>query len=241
MVSSSKTASFPSSNESSLVVSSKDDNDSNKHDSSSNNGSGSINSNSSSNEPNDDIAHVVGNDNDLSNRKNSLEEVSMIPNSNSDISSPTKHKDFQVEAFDLLLLPEEKKKIRCPLVTLRRGILRITGITLKLCGILEGYREIQLPQRRLNITAAHPKGIFYEANNDLTIRVTSAMPLLDIEMQHFPTHMMQGQIEKLMVDFKNSGTSPLHNIRVCLSHPSFFYFGIRDNEKKHKTILPLFV
>jgi len=49
-------------------------------------------------------------------------------------------------------------QIRCPLVTLRRGILRITGITLKLCGILEGYREIQLPQRRLNITAAHRKG-----------------------------------------------------------------------------------
>lgn len=60
------------------------------------------------------------------------------------------------------------------------------------------------------------------------------MPLLDIEFQKFPSFMLQGffniivrwmknfigQLEKVIVEFKNSGKSGLTNIKVKLLHPS---------------------
>jgi hypothetical protein len=49
--------------------------------------------------------------------------------------------------------------------------------------------------------------VFYEPNNELTIKVTSAMPLLDIEFHEFPPFMLQGQLQQVLVEFKNSGKS----------------------------------
>ena len=111
---------------------------------------------------------------------------------------------------------------------MKEGLLKIKGIGFCLCGVVWGCREFKLPQKRLNNTKEHRKGVFYETNLDLTIRITGAMPLMDVEFQRFPTHMLQGQLEKVMVDFKNSGKSNLKNIKVKLSNPSFFSFGIPE-------------
>ena len=50
------------------------------------------------------------------------------------------------------------------------------------------------------------------------------MPLLDVDWDNFPVQLLHGQVEKLTLTLKNSGTSALRNIKLKLSHPSFFSF-----------------
>lgn len=56
------------------------------------------------------------------------------------------------------------------------------------------------------------------------------MPLLDVELQKFPTQALQGQLEEVKVVLTNSGKSNLNKVRVKLSHPNFFSFGETSSE-----------
>jgi hypothetical protein len=106
-----------------------------------------------------------------------------------------------------------------------------------LAGSIFGRRNFEINQRR----------------NELKIKITTTMPLLDVDFKKFPDSMHQGnyharakkkgdgkgkllfstfcitsttgQIEKVNVEFRNSGKCNLHNVFVKLSHPSFFTFG----------------
>eukprot|EP01119_Soliformovum_irregulare_P017192 TRINITY_DN5065_c0_g1_i1.p1 TRINITY_DN5065_c0_g1~~TRINITY_DN5065_c0_g1_i1.p1 ORF type:complete len:1258 (+),score=327.93 TRINITY_DN5065_c0_g1_i1:91-3864(+) len=145
--------------------------------------------------------------------------------------SPSDNNDaFQMTPFDLLLGPNESKKLNFHILPMKEGMLTISAIGFTLCGSVNGCAEFNLNQRRLNDTSDHKRGVYYQPNLDLTIRITAPMPLLDVEISKFPTHMLQGQLEKVNVIFTNSGKSNLRNVRVKFSHPSFFCFeGTRED------------
>jgi len=145
----------------------------------------------------------------------------------SDSNSPDAPDDspFSVGPFEMLLAPNEARRMRIGITPKKEGLLSIDGLGFCLCNQVWGFKEFKLPRRRLNDTPTHRKGVFYEPNMDLTIRVTRSMPLLDIEIQKFPTHVIQGQIEKVIIVLRNTGSSALRNVKVKMSDPSFFSFA----------------
>eukprot|EP01114_Cavostelium_apophysatum_P009903 TRINITY_DN2322_c0_g2_i1.p1 TRINITY_DN2322_c0_g2~~TRINITY_DN2322_c0_g2_i1.p1 ORF type:complete len:1266 (+),score=437.02 TRINITY_DN2322_c0_g2_i1:149-3946(+) len=148
-----------------------------------------------------------------------------IPAENNDAASA-----FSVVPFDLLLAPNETKKLRLSVEPQREGTLVIDGLGFLLCG-LGGSAKFELPRRRLNDTQKHKKGVFYENPHDLTVKITRPMPLLDVEIQKFPTHLLHGQLEQVNLVLKNSGSSALKDIKVKMSEPAFFSFAAGDNTK----------
>lgn len=105
---------------------------------------------------------------------------------------------------------------------MKEGLLEIKAIGFCLSGSVFGCREFQLPQKRLNDTRQHRRGVFYAPSLDLTFKITGPMPLLDVHFSQFPFSLLQGQIEKINLEFRNSGKTALHDIRLKFSHPTYF-------------------
>eukprot|EP01117_Protostelium_nocturnum_P005453 TRINITY_DN1976_c0_g1_i3.p1 TRINITY_DN1976_c0_g1~~TRINITY_DN1976_c0_g1_i3.p1 ORF type:complete len:1121 (-),score=430.32 TRINITY_DN1976_c0_g1_i3:762-4124(-) len=143
---------------------------------------------------------------------------------------------FVCSKFDLLLTPCESKRTRFTITPLCEGKLEITCIKFLLCSTVRGFQKILLPKKRLNDTSDQKKGVFYEDNLDLTVKVTSSMPLLDVSFSDFPPAMLQGQLFEIQMQLKNSGKSALNSVSVKMSHPAFFSFGKEEENKSQVSV-----
>ncbi|PRP88533.1 hypothetical protein PROFUN_02944 [Planoprotostelium fungivorum] len=146
---------------------------------------------------------------------------------------------FSTTQFDLLLTPNECTKTRFCITPLAEGELHISSIDYVLCSTIPGTQNIELPKRRLNNTHQEKRGIFYENNTDLTLRVTSSMPLLDVHVEDFPVAMVQGQVRCLQMLLKNSGKSALKNVRCKFLYPAFFHFGEIERQTEDGSLVKL--
>jgi uncharacterized membrane protein len=57
------------------------------------------------------------------------------------------------------------------------------------------------------------------------LNVTLPMPVLDVTFENFPDSMVSGEVLTGIMRIKNNGNRGLRNLRLKVSHPSFFYAG----------------
>ena len=51
------------------------------------------------------------------------------------------------------------------------------------------------------------------------------MPQLEVQFEGFPNQIFSGEVQRANLVITNKGEKTLSNLKVKLSHPSFFYFG----------------
>mmetsp|Transcript_30537 Transcript_30537/g.76622 ORF Transcript_30537/g.76622 Transcript_30537/m.76622 type:complete len:1394 (+) Transcript_30537:59-4240(+) len=145
---------------------------------------------------------------------------------------------YKSTPFALLLAPNATQKVKFTLTPLKQGRLVIKSFVCCLCGEVFGKRDFALKPRRLNSTKAQRKGVVYEESMCLSIRVCPPMPLMTVDIPSFPTALRCGQVVHLMVHLKNIGNLALQNVRVKLSHPSFFVFCPLHHSREGKFSQP---
>jgi len=115
---------------------------------------------------------------------------------------------FEVEPYDMLMHPREKKKVLMSVVPLCEGMLWIKSLGFRLCG--EVWVEKTLEPHPLDL---------------LQIKVTSEMPLLNPTFLKFPNSILMGEVKKLQMTVANDGQMALTNVKMEINYPGFFVIG----------------
>ena len=69
----------------------------------------------------------------------------------------------------------------------------------------------------------------YASNQSMNLIVASPMPLIDIKTVGFPKTLLAGEVKKATLTISNKGQKALVRLRVRLSHPSFVFFGRKED------------
>lgn len=64
---------------------------------------------------------------------------------------------------------------------------------------------------RVNLSSADKKG--------LSFNILPAMPRLEVELAGLPDSLVEGELHQLSATLRNAGASPLHAIRLIVTHP----------------------
>ncbi|KAJ3221198.1 Trafficking protein particle complex 8 [Clydaea vesicula] len=124
---------------------------------------------------------------------------------------------FTVENIpDFILGPNERAKLQVAIIPKQEGTIYILGVVYLVGGLIPCFKSLKSAKKNLNKEEEFvtPK-----------LNVTLPMPVLDIEILNFPEKIFSGEIIKLFLNIKNNGNRGLVNLKLKLSHPSFFYFG----------------
>ncbi|KAI8819635.1 ER-golgi trafficking TRAPP I complex 85 kDa subunit-domain-containing protein [Fimicolochytrium jonesii] len=137
-----------------------------------------------------------------------------------DSQSPLKveHPQYDVENIpEVALGDREKKQVQLRIFPKQEGEIRILGIRYTLCGVVPTTREFP----------AKGKG-GKDVVSQLSLTVTSPMPVLDVIFHSFPTAILSGQVSQVVLEINNKGNRGLRNLQLKTSHPSFFSVGNND-------------
>lgn len=111
---------------------------------------------------------------------------------------------LEVEHRDTLLGPLDLQRVQFALKPLVVGTITVTGIRFKVCGAVEGVRELSAPR---------------------VIKVTTPLPRLQPQLIDWPeetSSLLVGQVHKSTLRLANVGKMPLKNLCFTSSHPHFF-------------------
>ena len=79
--------------------------------------------------------------------------------------------------------------------------------------------------KKLHKTKEQRVNNLIETDYSLCIQVVSPMPLLEVSFPSLGPDLYHGEVKKFKISFKNIGEVALTNLKVKISHPSFFVFG----------------
>lgn len=162
----------------------------------------------------------------LSNSSNSISPTGLNNSGNLQQQTQEEVEGFEAKKIELVMGGSELKKINLSLMPLKEGLLSIQGISFVVGGQIQGMRKFDNGMKKnLSTSQLADKKIIANPTSDLNVKITSPMPLMEVELKKFPSTLYQGQVHKLQVDFKNTGKSALQNVYVKMSHPSFFSFA----------------
>ncbi|KAJ3070601.1 Trafficking protein particle complex 8 [Podochytrium sp. JEL0797] len=127
----------------------------------------------------------------------------------------------------LALAPKESREMQLKVYPKSEGQLTIQGLKLTLNDLVPITLPFHKRGRRLNDTPSQQKSLepLYAIDNTLTFTVTSPMPVLDLMFHTFPDVLLSGQVERTVLEVQNKGVRGLKNLKVKLSHASFFVVG----------------
>ncbi|KAJ3277304.1 Trafficking protein particle complex 8, partial [Rhizoclosmatium sp. JEL0117] len=134
---------------------------------------------------------------------------------------------FDLEYLPLLTLEaNETRELQLRVYPKAEGELIVQGLKLTLSDCVPVTIEFVKRGRRLNDTQKQRSGDpVYAADNTLKLTVTSPMPVLDVLFHSFPETLLSGQVERTVLEINNKGHRGLKNLKIKLSHPSFFGVG----------------
>jgi len=98
--------------------------------------------------------------------------------------------------------------------------MHITGIAFKVCGVVQGLRELPTP---------HP-----------VVKVTTPQPRLVPSLIDWPDHegsLLIGQLHRCTLRLFNAGKTPLKNLAVTTSHPHFLVCDLINDDALIQTLL----
>ncbi|CAG8490645.1 13824_t:CDS:10 [Cetraspora pellucida] len=138
---------------------------------------------------------------------------------------------MKFEDFDLETLKEvslevlENKTISLCVLPKKQGSIKILGLKYTLNSIVHGVKKFSKRGKRLNDTTEQRMGIVYAPDRSLDLLVTSPMPLLEATFHNFPDVLLSGEVKQILLEINNKGQKGLTDLRVKMSHPSFFCIG----------------
>ncbi|KAI8835627.1 ER-golgi trafficking TRAPP I complex 85 kDa subunit-domain-containing protein [Chytriomyces cf. hyalinus JEL632] len=138
---------------------------------------------------------------------------------------------FDVEYLPgLVLAPKEVRQMQLKIYPKCEGDLLVQGLKLTLSDCVPITISFNKRGRRLNDTQKQrSEDPVYAADNTLKLTVTAPMPVLDVLFHSFPDVLLSGQVERTVLEVNNKGNRGLKNLKMKLSHVSFF--GVGDAEQ----------
>ncbi|KAJ3330649.1 Trafficking protein particle complex 8 [Blyttiomyces sp. JEL0837] len=133
---------------------------------------------------------------------------------------------FDVEhIFSLSLGPLEKRTISLRITPRKEGEVLIKGVCFMFAGQVPTFRRIsKRVLTKKEGTASATEGV----DHLLSLKVTPPMPVLEVVFHAFPSVLLSGQVEPTVLEINNKGNRGLCNLKLKLSHPSFFSIGGPD-------------
>lgn len=65
----------------------------------------------------------------------------------------------------------------------------------------------------------------YEPDRRCTVRVVSAMPLLEVAFHDFPSRLMENEVRCVQMTLSNRGHQTMSRVRLRVSHPEYFFIA----------------
>jgi hypothetical protein len=96
-------------------------------------------------------------------------------------------------------------------------------------GTIRSVKTFQKRGARLNDTNDQRQQVAYASNQSMNLIVTSPMPLIEVKSTNFPKTLLAGEVKKAIITITNKGQKALVGLRVRLSHPSFIFFGKKED------------
>ncbi|KAJ3268862.1 Trafficking protein particle complex 8 [Terramyces sp. JEL0728] len=136
------------------------------------------------------------------------------------LASPEPSTKVSFDKFDIEVLPDlaldssDKRLVHLRVYPKVEGEIKIIGVRFLLCGIIPSFRRFS--KKSLGSNPVH---------QELILKVTPPMPVLEACFHNFPSEMVSGQVCQTMLELNNRGTKGMEGLFVKMSHPSFCYFG----------------
>ena len=107
----------------------------------------------------------------------------------------------------------------------KEGHIQIIGLRYVFNGVIPCFRAFTKQGRRLNDTTQQRLNVMYTQDQSLHLVVTPPMPVLDVAFHSFPDSLLSGEVLRCVLEINNKGNCGLKNLKVKISHPSFFSVG----------------
>ncbi|CAI2163877.1 1745_t:CDS:10 [Funneliformis geosporum] len=165
------------------------------------------------------------------NLRNLSEEIDNEESSQHDNIDNADVKSIKFEAFDLEILSEislpglETKAISLRVLPKKQGTIKVLGLQYNLNSLIRGVKKFSRRGKRLNDTNDQRTSVVYTTDRSLDLMVTSPMPLLEVAFHSFPEVLFSGEVTQVVLEINNKGQKGLTDLRVKISHPSFFCIG----------------
>ncbi|CAG8595408.1 16304_t:CDS:10, partial [Acaulospora morrowiae] len=143
-----------------------------------------------------------------------------------DISRSSNFEEYELETLpDVSLEASEKKMISLRVLPKKQGKIKILGLKYILNSLIRGLKKFAKRGKRLNQTKEQRLSVVYAYDHSLDLVVTSSMPLLEVAFHSFPEMLLSGEVAQVFLEINNKGQEELRDLRVKMSHPSFFCIG----------------
>jgi hypothetical protein len=164
-----------------------------------------------------DSSSTRGNDTDRSNQilvESEEFTVENIPDFPLDPNQETRvfYADYTNEKIQINIIPKLK------------GHIHILGVVYLIGGLIPSFKSLG---------KVNSEGVMKAP----MLNVTLPMPVLDITFEKFPEFMVSGEVVTSIMRIKNNGNRGLQNLRLKVSHPSFFYAGSKLNQPVYRMFL----
>ncbi|RHZ88011.1 hypothetical protein Glove_26g14 [Diversispora epigaea] len=110
----------------------------------------------------------------------------------------------------------------------KQGTIKVLGLKYVLNSLIRGIKKFEKCGKRLNQTREQLINVVYAQDRSLELTVTSPMPLLEVAFHSFPEMLLSGEVSQVFLEINNKGQRGLTDLRVKMSHPSFFCIGNAD-------------
>ncbi|KAK3581188.1 hypothetical protein CHS0354_024722 [Potamilus streckersoni] len=97
---------------------------------------------------------------------------------------------------------------------------------------VRGKQKLEVQGPRLNNKKEEMVNKMYGPDRRLDLVIQQEMPLLQVSFSNFPKSLLCGEVHPIVVYFTNSGSSPLHRLKVACSNPKFFTLSSHGESPK---------
>ncbi|KAF9584424.1 Trafficking protein particle complex 8 [Lunasporangiospora selenospora] len=138
---------------------------------------------------------------------------------------------FDCDRIDRVIMePGQVRTLKFEILPKKEGQIKVMGLHCNVEGQVHAYKEIIKRGKRLNKTKEQMMSQVYEEDKSLDILIAPEMPLLDVQFQSVPEMILSGEVCELSLQIKNLGKKGLKNLKVRMSHPTFFCIGESRDE-----------
>ncbi|XP_071092381.1 trafficking protein particle complex subunit 8-like isoform X2 [Haliotis cracherodii] len=98
---------------------------------------------------------------------------------------------------------------------------------------VRGKQKLEVQGPRLNASKDDKTSKLYGPDRRLDLTVHEEMPILEVSFCDFPDSLLCGEVHCIEMEVRNTGRSPLHQLKVTSTHPDFFTFGCSQDLPKY--------
>jgi hypothetical protein len=125
--------------------------------------------------------------------------------------------EFTIENIpDFSMDANQTTRIQINIIPKLEGAIHILGVVYFIGGLIPSFKSLG---KMVDGVLKAPM-----------LNVTLPMPVLDVAFDDFPESIVSGEVRTCVLRIKNNGNRGLMNLRLKVSHPSFFYAGTGSDQ-----------